>query len=45
MLRNSALGFMVKIMFVELTDALEDAAPNQCAQSVDDIRRRIILLG
>jgi hypothetical protein len=36
---------MDKIMFVELTDALEDAAPNRCSQSSDDIPRRIILLG
>jgi len=45
MLGNTVLSFMDKIMFVGLTDALEDAAPNRCVQSVDDIRRRIILLG
>ena len=45
MLRNSVLNVMDKIMFVELTDALEGVAPYRCAQSSDDIRRRIILRG
>jgi hypothetical protein len=36
---------MDKILFVEVTDALEDVAPNRCAQIIDDIRTRIILLG
>jgi hypothetical protein len=34
---------MDKIMFVELTNALEGVAPNRWAQSSDDIGRRIIL--